>query len=255
MSNFINNILDKSFGLKITRSERNNFEDLDDYTKEKPLYVEFVGLSGVGKSYLFNKLDKEKNKWLGIKNFWQLFSHKENNSLLESIPFYQYLAEEKINRTLKRDWLSTDHLAYFRYFHVVINKDALVYKLNKNYIIISEEGLLHNFGSCIEKLYKIDQNKFRKILKNRAIVYCFAPSKVIADRIIKRRKTSEKLLSQYKVDSRRELLQNIDRDLEIKQRVICLFKEYIPVLEINTADDVKQNAEKVENFIEELQER
>lgn len=253
MLGLIRKILHKIRRIIISRSKRKALEILNNYKKGSPLYVEFLGTPGVGKSYIFNKIDKKKQGWIRLKEFCQLYAHEKNDSLTDSISFYQDLVKDKISTTLKRDCLATDYLRYFHYFNIVINRDALVYKFNKDATIISEEGLFHNFGHCIEKLKGSDKEKFNEILKNRAIIHCFAPAEVIADRIIKRKKENGKILPQHKVDSRKELLQIVNQNLQDKQRFTNSFKEYIPFLEINTADNIKQNVKKVEAFIEELQ--
>jgi len=65
---------------------------------EKALYVEFVGVPGVGKSTMFNELNRNrKTNWISISEFLAINKLKKNDNLFDDLTVYQRLSEDKIH--------------------------------------------------------------------------------------------------------------------------------------------------------------
>ena len=71
---------------------------------KKPLYVEFVGSVGVGKSYLHNRLIRSQRDWVD-GNYFNLFLAKDIEH-----PLYENLARTKIDITYRTAFTSINKL-------------------------------------------------------------------------------------------------------------------------------------------------
>jgi len=150
-----------------------------------------------------------------------------------------------------------DKLKVLSFFHKVLYQDGLIGLYNRNYTIISEEGLFHNFGNEIVSLLNSgDEVSVKELMRNRAVVYCYSTPEIIAHQIIKRYNETGKLLPQHKTDSFETLIEFQKEALINKERFIETLKSFnIPVLMINTSDDIESNAKKVNAFISSLQKK
>src|SRR5699024_8263577 len=112
--------------------------------KGNPVYIEFIGASGVGKTTLYKQIIKKYNaEWIDIRHFEALKSHKMKDGLIDSLAIYQDLARYKVDEILEGEEkiLPGDKLGACRTSYNIIMQDALVYLFNKQDVILSEEGL------------------------------------------------------------------------------------------------------------------
>lgn len=255
----INKLLAKYFGVKLIRAEhRGLFEKIKAKrsieTDRRPLYIEFIGIPAVGKTTLFKKIKcSAKSGLIRLNDFLAFKSDEWDINLLDKLEVYQKLAAYNIERTAGSDRLATDKLRFFSWYRTVIIQDATIERYNLYHTIISEEGLFHNFGPAIERLAKEEPAIYSELVKNRAIVYCYAPKERVAHQIIKREKKQGNLLPQYKTSSFEELVEVVEKSLEAKREFITSIKESLPILEIDTSNDIKSNVESIEQFILKLQ--
>lgn len=250
MSHFINNILGKTIGLNLMRTKPRKV----DKVKGKPIYVEFVGIPGVGKSTLYDNVFKQvKSKWRNIHEFQKIFIQHIDGKAAESVSCYQDLAIHKMQSVASSNFSGIDQMKILRFFHSVIIDDSLVRLFNNDYNVISDEGLIHNFGDGLLALCENNKEEFRNLMKNRAVVYCNAPAEIVANRILERKKKTGKLLPQHKVDSFEELLLKQEKNLDNYRKIIDLsVKHSLPILSIDTTQAMTKNVDQVVHFLNRL---
>lgn len=130
--------------------------------------------------------------------------------------------------------------------------DKVIAEWNNYFTIIAEEGLLHNFSSEIETFIK-NNNQNLGNFQHRAIIHCYAQPEQVAKQILKRYNEGGRLLPQHKNLSLEELTANQRTALENKMNFAeTIEKVGVPVLYINTSDNLQQNAQKINSFIEQL---
>ena len=238
-------------GFEIYRKSKKNKIKFD--SSQKPLYIELVGVSGVGKSTIYQKAIQNQF------NFWTLNDFKENNpkvnfqAVLDGQSFYQDLAKYQWDYIQKMDILETDKFRIAHWNYKTLLDDAAVHLHNKNSIVLSDEGILHNFQFALLNSYKSDPNSLNDFIKNRAVVYCYSSVDGIVEQILRRKEETGRIVSHHKGKSIEELYDIVKRDLEEKEEFLeIMFNMGIPILRINTQDSLELNSKKINKFIEEL---
>lgn len=250
MSHFINKILSKTIGFNLIRAKIRRVDKING----EPLYVEFVGVPGVGKTTLYrNVFDEVKKKWRDIHEFQRIFIEHADGQAVESQPCYQELAQHKMQSLESRNYSGIDQMKIVKYFHSVLIADSLVYLFNNDYNVLSEEGLIHNFGESLLELFKNNKKEFENLMKHRVVIHCHAPADIVAKRILEREKKTGGLLPQHKVNSFAELVNMQKKSLELKQQFIdFLSKHGIPILSIDTSNPMTENVAQVKHFLTKL---
>lgn len=253
MSHIINRVLEKTIGIKLTRAKIRKVYK----TKKNPIYVEFVGIAGVGKTTLYNTVFEEiKKEWRNIHELQRIFKEHNDSKAIESSLRYQKLADYKMESLKSREISGLDKMNIVKYFHSVLVADSIMHIYNKDYDIISEEGLIHNFGESIYKLFTTNKEETKNLMKNRAVIYCKTSPEIVADRILERQKKTGVLLPQHKVCSYDELVSLQKKSLALKHQFIDFLSEYgIPVLSIDTSNSMIENVIKTKSFLSELTNR
>lgn len=251
----INNFLDTTFGIRVSRSTNSKIIKKSIQNNQKiPLYIEFTGASGVGKSTLFKELyNKEKwnREWLTPDEFIRIETAKINNRLYNKT--YENIIERKMEAIHRMEVSPSDKMNLVSFFNKNIKKEIITYHFNQNQTIINEDGLLHNFGKHVCQL--LEQNRISAhILENRAIVYCLSSPETIVKQIRKRDKEKNAIRPQHKNKTQKQLEQQQKRVLKRKENQVELFKKMdVPILKINTEESIDKNAQKVSKFIHEVQ--
>lgn len=224
----------------------------------RPLYVEFIGVSGVGKTTVYNQL-KLQYKDFGV-DFGEFMSTLTNFSIkqyrdhsFDERQFYQVLAYHKLENILqKENYKPFDKLRVLQYFYTVIVSDKIVQDFNKEYLIISEDGLFHNFANELDKTIKVDAPAVKE-MQNRAIVHCYSSPAKVAQQILDRVKNGGHLVPQHKGLSFEELVSQQEKSLDAKKLFAEKLKSIgIPVLDINTSNDLSVSAKTIYDFIYKL---
>lgn len=218
----------------------------------KPLYIEFIGMSGVGKTTLYNELLKRENNgnWVAVK---PLMSHLSNPDIPDDTPqFYEDILNEKY-RIVSRDNSLKKTIRFMNFFFKNIKEDIVVNALDKNYNVVFEDGIFHNFGDAILSLYRKNDENINSIFENRAVVYCHNSPQNIARRILKREQETGNLRPQHTGLSLEELIRAQEKIVESEKEFLAVLSKFeIPILKIDTSENLKQNAQKVDAFIREL---
>ncbi len=220
--------------------------------KPTPVYIEFVGGPAVGKTTLYRQLNKKPLvEWIDPKHFSTMHYDKVNVKLQDPKSFYQYLASWRINHLASARSLlqPTDRLEGCSSSYNVLREDALIHVYNKKDLILSEEGIFQFFSGGIGSLRDDDRESFELLMQRRAIVYCVASVEAIASRIEKRRQSGGTNWYGHNTSTHEELLRVIQQTLNEKDALISILKEYIPVLEIDTENSLRDNERKIRTFI------
>lgn len=258
----INRLLDRYLGLRIVRSKRDSdnifFLPEDRLTNNqtpKPIYIEFVGISGVGKSTLFSLINLSKCNGIALGEFKKQKLLRDTRLSLTDDSLYQFLGDRKMSEVYSSERIiGIDKMWYIKYFFDIMVDDFVVYKRNLQNTILSDEGLVHNFDRQIEELYDESESGFNNLMKGRAIVYCYSSANLVAEQIMKRFRETGSLLPHHRFSNIKDLVKDQEEELEKKSKFIeFLCMKNIPVLKIDTAGDLRTKTELIYSFINNLQ--
>ncbi len=250
---YIQRLLIRSFGYQLIKLYPPRKIKL--IAREEPLYIDFIGVSGVGKSTLYTEICRQKihrESWVEVKDF---IGSLRDYSLPKQIdPVYQKILERKF-QIINEDYELEELIEFMNFYFRNMKEDIIAHAYNnKNYTIVMEDGLFHNFADSIYDLHIKQQIDLSRLIKNRAVIYCYNTPEEIAKRIMSRQKEIDELRPQHRRLPMDELIHEQQRELSKSRRYIeILLENSVPVLEVNTSDDKIENARKVNIFIEELQ--
>lgn len=216
----------------------------------RPLYIEFIGVSGVGKSTIFNELSKYEDNYCTLVNFIKQNRNIKIDNLIDKDSIYENLAKKQWNIIQNKDVLNSDKFRIAHWNYKTLIEDVKVVKYNRNHLIISDEAILHNFQEALLEIKEEDPKSFKDFLINRAVVYCYSSVDGIVEQILRRKEETGRIVSHHKGKSIEELYDIVKRDLEEKEEFLeIMFNMGIPILRINTQDSLEFNSNKVKEFI------
>lgn len=243
MHQYINAVLQKLFGVRIQRVPKKNINQNNiNKIYKNPIYIEFVGVPGVGKTTLYNE----------VSNNYVLWNNFIGGGNSFSCDFYESLAELKLKTVTAQSVSNIDKLFLLGYFYKMIIQDYNIIQTNKN-IIAKDEGLIHNFGNELYTLLSKNEKFVENFIQSRAVVYCYADENSVADRILSRYETMGRLLPQHKNKSKEELIVQERITLKRKLETINFIESLnIPVLYVDTVEELAKNVDKVISFVNSL---
>lgn len=219
---------------------------------DRPFYIEFIGPSGVGKTTLFNEVIKERKEnfnWITPEEFISVENPAINDEDIFSA-LEEEIIETKTKIILDRNHSPSDKMKLLAFFYQNIRKIAMVKNFNKNYIVVFEDGLFHNFGDVLMNFYEKQAHQFVSMIANTAIIYCSNEPEIIARQILKRRDTLSILHPHHKYSTFGELENYQKKYIDELEKRITIFRQHsIRVFNINTADDLTKNAIKINEII------
>lgn len=238
------------FGFSIYRNEQKK----KIIKNGKPIYIEFMGASGVGKSTLYTKILKRNRDWYSPNEFIRKNQLKIEKSPIDDNSIYNQIAEQKLKQLIYQNISDVDKFRIAHWGYKTLIDDFLINRFNKDSIILSEEGLLHNFGDIlVSSQLSLDNNTFKTLLENRFLIYCYSESNNIARQIKKRQEETGRLVSHHKTDSAEKLIIIIEKEIKEKEAILTFLERYnVPILKINTSEDIHQNLEKINTFIDSI---
>lgn len=219
----------------------------------QPISIEFIGVSGVGKSTAFQNFMKQQKIYPSLNEFKKLIHRPNTQTILDNKEIYQLLAKKRWENIGNQNISETDKFRIAHWNYLTLLDDALVQKYNQNYGVISDEGILHNFSDEILDLAKENSDLISGFLENRAVVYCYSSAEMILNQIRKRENESGRVVAHHKNLTDEELIELIKNELEQKEQLIDLLKQQeVKVLSIDTSIDLDENIQLITQFIEKL---
>lgn len=237
---------------KYNQSERERVDIGSDFAM--PLFVEFIGVPGVGKSTLCSALLERNREWMiGAQDVLLDVSLTGKYTAEMNDEFYQGIAQHKLSVISKSDYQACDKLELLGYFGQIIQLDRKMSLYRGKKIVVADEGLFHNFSSSVEFVYE-NSRAVPNNLGRRVLIHCYSSPERISCQILKREKETGRLLPQHKNKTIRELEEHQKEALLMKEKFTQFVQKVLgtPVLSLNTSDPQEENLNKINNFIEEL---
>ncbi|TVQ03637.1 MAG: hypothetical protein EA359_08950 [Balneolaceae bacterium] len=185
-------------------------------------YIEFLGVSGVGKSTLFRKVfESYRNDWysrrdLAAIQYWHApnpFDNVDQSSEFIYTRFYN----DSLNRLMNNNSSLVKTVSIHQYFLRVIKNDAISRFNSISKGFFCDDGVLHNFSTSITKYYKSVKNtdkvydeNFKNFLDNRIVVYITASTDFIINNLKKRAREESKKLNNYYEEDHEKVKERIN---------------------------------------------
>jgi hypothetical protein len=240
------------FEIKRKKALKNLKDSTPSCLQTKKLIVEFIGVSGVGKSTIYSELLSKRNEknWLTRQEFFKICN--ESDGMFEEYFLnYEELAKHKLEKIVQRECENWIRLKLCSYFFQVLRENRLIENMRNAHTLVIEEGLVHNFSEELLYLYESRRDKFREFLKYRVLVYCINTTENIMNNIISRKKEEGFFSGAHLGLSHDGIIQQTEESVRLKERLVAVLKkENIPVLILQTNDSVEGNAKRVKEFID-----
>lgn len=217
---------------------------------QQPIYVELVGVSGVGKSFIYHQLTKYQRNWWTTAEFIKQLEKVDADQILEQHAFYQDLAALRLQTIQNLNILPSSKFRIAHWNYRSLQDDAVIFQHNKNALIVSDEGLLHNFSNELTDLMVQKPDQVKPFLKNRAVIYCHASVDEIVQRIEKRTQETGRTVAHHREKNTKELYEIVEKELHEKEAFIqMLALAGVPILKVSTQHQIKDNVKKITDFI------
>lgn len=213
-------------------------------------YVELIGVSGVGKSFIYHQLTKHQRNWWTTAEFIKQLEKVDADQILEQHAFYQDLAALRLQTIQNLNILPSSKFRIAHWNYRSLQDDAVIFQHNKNALIVSDEGLLHNFSNELTDLMAQKPDQVKPFLKNRAVIYCHASVDEIVQRIEKRTQETGRTIAHHRGKNTKELYEIVEKDLHEKEAFIQLLSlSGVPILKVSTQHQIKDNVKEITDFI------
>lgn len=240
--NKINNLLEKTFNIRLIKSKpmpkvKNNSDFL---------IIEFIGASGVGKTTLCNYFIKNYRKDMYDISLFDNYLYNENSFFKENSIYNELLSKHiTLIGTLNKN--GEEMLQSILFSKKILIREITINQYLKKGVYFLEEGLYHIFGTHIQNY--TDKDIIEKLSKNRALIFCEANPEFIYNNIKKRNRQT----GIHSDLTDKQILNNINFTLKNKKIQLERFKKLgIPILELNTENEMDNNCNLINQFIKGL---
>lgn len=238
------------------------------YTGQKKQHVEFIGVSGVGKTTLFRKIisilpinsrswrtPKEALKEVNskIKNEYKVNMDVGNFKKIihdTSLQNYDYLMRLRIEKQSFDNCLKAAKMISF-YYERLMWEAAVFDYFNYHNFIVHHDGIIHNIGSISPDTNNNDLQEILTAYGVNAIVYCTLSADEAFSRRKKRIKDSKGTFIERDL-SDHDLMTKCQNSVEsARKKAETLRDAGIPIIEINMSREIPilDNAQKVISFL------
>lgn len=252
----INNLLENVLGARIAKM--NKPSSLLRFIPSKPLYIEFVRASAVGKTTLYNEFFKlcPKN-FIPVDEFIRGYKKeflKLSPTLIPKQSLYQKIAAIETKLVSKfEEYLGTAKLFRNRLLYDFLKFDDAVKKFNTDSIVINDNGFIHGFNDSLIELENTNKDSLLNLICNRIITYRQANPEVIALGI-KKREMESGFSPVHKGKTVEKLNELQQRLVDAGDRLIRRLRKWnTPVLHINTMESISDNCHKIKLFMNNTQ--
>lgn len=188
--------------------------------------VEFLGVSGVGKTYLYNSVVS------GVDSFPCTLKQCKLDKDYDTLHHKLARSSGKKTKKIKK------HLGL----------DKAMYS-SGDYLFLIQEGIFQYYSHQMLLFLENSDQYIEFILKNRKFVFCYAPKNIVVDRILQRFEESGKLLSSHDYKNISQLYDAVDHRISIVNRLFLKLQLYSDHLYVDTSQDLSGNVVKVVDFL------
>jgi hypothetical protein len=246
------------YGYRIERVYRGIPETAEWKTeyKTKGCIIEFIGVSGVGKTTFFNSaFPVFKSEWFPKSTIVYTFKVDEAKPFSKLDPtgelIYRELLNAKYHNIRKRGYTLQQEIAYYDYFKRELQYDAAtrVFELPRG--VITDDGIIHNFSDEILDLHangitgrNADHVDLHHLFKNRALVYLKATPDYIVNNLKKRSVENKDALNDWNsIYGPSGLKSYVIQNVAIREKLISIAAGFgVPTLVIDCEQEKLQDS-------------
>lgn len=206
--------------------------------------ISFIGLSGCGKSTLIHYLVAQR----------LIVRKRRSSAPAPNDTFVDDVRLDEAYVALMREGLRarvTPERA--RFLIDAIYKDWKLTRMSAAQCIVQDEGIFHHLPNEISNLSREDGAIVRQLARNRAIVYCFADPDIVANRIIRRRQDTGRVILQHRGKSDAAIRASLH---DIADARLYMLEELdrcgIPFIKIDTGGEASNAASQFACFLRRL---
>lgn len=151
--------------------------------------MEFVGVSGVGKTSLIERLITDRHADIDLVTRNEFLNHglakqETDEDRLSAISMLFDRIVEWLP-TIDRDLATTLFLT--RFYFSILSRELQIGSDSQRHRIVFDEGVVQIFGQLLSPLAETHQELTQHLVGNRLLIHCTAPLDVIAERTLRRR--------------------------------------------------------------------
>ena len=251
----VNNLFEKLFGFRLVRTPKTQVSKKPASLFEmngRPLTVDFIGASGIGKTTMLNALMAKRNddfKFLTFPEFQRHFAEKPFNEITLPDSFSQLLLL-KYRAVHEGDYRIENKIKLHHFFYNTLRKVWFSLSANGGATIVYDESLFHNFADVLPALERENSTFFKEILAGRIFINFTAHTDIILNRLSRRMENEGIIRSHHHHKSMEEITNAQTEYLLHQEELLKLLNRYhAPVLDIAADADFNFNVGEVERFI------
>lgn len=216
------------------------------------MIVETIGISGVGKTFLYLSCRER------IPAGYKIVGRDYKEPVRPVHPVYLHIIAESIDIEARhilrnRNKIKTSEQVQKELFGIDYRIKFLkrdIWQVRQKYNIWNEEGLYHLFWTHIRRIseyYNIDNTP---IVKNRAFIYVHADPETIAENIYKRKKQRNHIKLNHIYKTKKGLITYLQNALNNMQPLLEHIEKYnLPLLSIDSTDEPDANRDRVLTYL------
>lgn len=216
--------------------------------KDNCKVVEFLGPSGVGKSFLLEKIVKKYNFKKKVINLSQDINSRKNRDLTA---FEKKILQSRIKKYFSNDsnYVFTTSNKITRYISK-IEAEPIVSSCSS--ISMWDEGLIYYFNEEIVEFYALFEKEIIDILNSRIIVNLIDNPENIYKKIMIRKKNTGNIHSSHVLNTKKDIYLDIEKTIN-KNNLFCnFFGNLFPdrLITIDLSNNITDEEEKLYNFLD-----